>query len=94
MHFLLFKEHLPLFTKGHSMRLSSAFLRAILTGISVPPLKTQAFLKCSIFGGCINLIHKAKVTPLPTKTPNKKKNNLGCMYGSKNNKIASIARLY
>lgn len=94
MHFLLFKEHLPLFTKGHSMRLSSAFLRAILTGISVPPLKTQAFLKCSIFGGCINLIHKAKVTPLPTKTPNKKKNSLGCMYGSKSNKIASIARLY
>ena len=95
MHFLPFnKEHLPLFTKGHSMRLSFAFLRTILTGISVPPFKTQAFLKCSILGGCINLRHKPKVTPLPTKTPNKKKNSLGCMYGSKSNKIASIARLY
>lgn len=76
------------------MRLSFAFLRAILTGISVPPLKTQAFLKCSILGGCINLIHKAKVALLPTKIPKKKKNSLGWIYGSKNNKNVSIVKLY
>ncbi|PPB58751.1 hypothetical protein CDQ71_00195 [Campylobacter hyointestinalis subsp. hyointestinalis] len=76
------------------MRLSFAFLSTIAIGISVPSAKQQTLLKCSILGGCINLIHKVRVALLPAKTPKKKKNSLGWIYGSKNNKNVSIVKLY